>query len=65
MIPDLFCNIDANKIDEDDEFSCLKQMNFSDSVSIIQKCVNYATTKNKIIIFLGFSVGAALGLKVL
>lgn len=65
MIPDLFCNIDADKIDEDDEFSCLKQMRYVDAVSIVQKCLTFALSKNKIIILFGFSVGAALGLKII
>lgn len=65
IIPDLFYNIPENKINEEDEFSCIKQMRFSDTVTILQKCIAFAASKNKTIILIGFSVGSALGLKLL
>jgi dienelactone hydrolase len=40
-------------------------MNFNDVYLILKKCISYAKNKNKAIILMGFSTGAALGLKLL
>ena len=57
--------VEEENIDEDDEFACLKQLNLSEANMILNKCISYAHAKNKIIILLGFSVGAALGMKLI
>lgn len=40
-------------------------MSFDDVGLILRKCVNFAVKKDKVIIILGFSTGAALGLKLI
>jgi len=37
----------------------------TDIYSILKKCISYAQAKKKIIILLGFSIGAAFGLKLI